>query len=320
MTGMETMQIRVDNASQSAANVNESKKPGSNASVQLLQDSPNAFQAALAEATPQSASTEQPSAAPTQKASAAAPAQTAAITSVAAPQPVKYALAKGPGYGSGVGTAGYGDDHAPSEIMNTLHGQSSEAEAKTAIGKGPGYGSAVGTAGYGDDHAPAEIMNSLHSQSSEAVAKTAIGKGPGYGSGVGTAGSGDDHAPSEIAGSPISETPVPPVTPAKSALQTGPASVKGPASSAVVTPAKSALQAGPARLTSPAGAATVTPKAKISSAAATVAPETTTFAAEISKDAEQNALLQSLGQAFPSAQLPTGPEETDKQVLRRGKL
>lgn len=61
----------------------------------------------------------------------------------------QYGFAKGPGYGSGLGTAGYGSD-ATAEPENSLK-PADTAVKKYSFAQGPGFGSGHGTAGYGSD-------------------------------------------------------------------------------------------------------------------------------------------------------------------------
>jgi hypothetical protein len=61
----------------------------------------------------------------------------------------KYGVAQGPGYGSGIGTAGYGGDSC-GDAENALR-PTETAVKRHGVAQGPGYGSGIGTAGYGGD-------------------------------------------------------------------------------------------------------------------------------------------------------------------------
>ncbi|MFP5214165.1 MAG: hypothetical protein ACLGPL_12390, partial [Acidobacteriota bacterium] len=75
-----------------------------------------------------------------------------------------YGLGQGPGYGSCVGTAGYGGDSCPDEPLNTISRTDAGAE-ELKLCQGSGYATGVtfpgglGTSGYGGDTCPDDLKN-----------------------------------------------------------------------------------------------------------------------------------------------------------------
>lgn len=75
--------------------------------------------------------------------------------SVSCSKPYPYGFARGPGYGSGLGTAGYGSDaaHEPDDLCGSLKSEN-KSPGGTSCSTSPLYGSGLGTAGAGSDAAP----------------------------------------------------------------------------------------------------------------------------------------------------------------------
>ena len=131
---------------------------------------------------------------PIQPSVASEPVQTGATPTKPIPVMSKYGFAQGPGYGSGMATAGYGSDGC-GEAENTLQ-PADTAVKKYDLAQGPGYGSCPGTAGYGNDTC-GEAENTLQ-PADTALKKYGFAQGPGYRSGTGTAGhAGDASADAE---------------------------------------------------------------------------------------------------------------------------
>jgi hypothetical protein len=157
----------------------EQEKPATGRALENIVDQGPKFGNVLAEESAQP--TMQPSA-------PSVPVGSGAMATKQSPMTSKYGFAAGPGYGSGIGTAGYGGDSCGS-AENVLRPTETSVK-KYALAQGPGYGSGIGTAGNGSDSC-GDAGNALQ-PTETSVKECGLAQGPGYGSGIGTAGYGSD--------------------------------------------------------------------------------------------------------------------------------